>query len=207
MEYPQEILPHSNYKIIDCNLSGFLLIRFTNTKDKSVIWNAETNSISQDQICHPSEKIEDLSMSLLGYYTPKHIFIDFTPAGKAKFMKPWDLNQEPDIPLFGTEFFHNNNKHFWWVSIAKLNNQTFKFESSEGPRNTTCHVCHTPMFWNFWHFSLKWSTEDGPLADLKGNKWKKAARRIGHAVRVVIAQNASIEEPRYELLSTPCFTR
>lgn len=207
MEYPEEILPHSNYRIIDCDLSNFSLIRYTNTNDKTVIWNAGTNSIVQEHICHPSERIEDLSMSLLGYYTPKHIFIDFTPVGKEKFMKPWNLNQEPDIPSFGTEFLHNNNKHFWWISIVKLNNRTFKFESNEGPRNTTCHVSHTPMLWNFWHFSLRWSTENGALADMEGNKRKKAARRIGHAVRVIIARDASIEEPSYQLLSSNFFTK
>lgn len=68
MIYPEEILPTQNYKLIDCTLEGHFLIRFTNTKVISEIWDRETNTVNYKEICSPGERIDDLSLSLLGVY-------------------------------------------------------------------------------------------------------------------------------------------
>src|SRR5690606_34460022 len=113
MDYPKEILPNPNYKIIDCDLSNHFVIRFTNTSDKEKLWDSEANAVIIQHICSPDERIDDLSMSLLGIYTPAHIFIELTEEGKAKFNAECAPDADVPVPVFTKEFIRNNNRHYW----------------------------------------------------------------------------------------------
>src|SRR5438093_5574162 len=123
MNYPEEILPNPNYKFIDCNLSQHYLIRFTNTKDIENILDPVTKNIKVEHICSPKERIEDLSMSLLGIYNEHHITLDFTPLGKDKFMHYCSPDEIVETPLFETDFSINNNRHFWCILIERIDNK------------------------------------------------------------------------------------
>lgn len=207
MDYPQEILPNPDYKFIDCDLSAHLVIRFTNTSDKNQIWDFETNRIVFQHICSPEDRIDDLSMSLLGNYTTDHIFLEFTNEGKSKFMEYCEPDIEPDTPIFETDFNTDSNRHFWWIPISKIHNIQFDYTRSNEPYLATCKVQHTPMRWNYWHFSLRWSTDLGELENLEEKQRKKVAKRIGHAARVSIAHFASIENPTPAFLDSKCFRK
>lgn len=207
MDYPKEILPNPSYKIINCDLSNHYVIRFTNTKDKEQLWDSETNSIIIQHICSPEEKIDDLSMSLLGIYTPAHIFIDFTVEGKAKFNTECAPDVEPQVPVFEKEFIKNVDRHYWWIPVSKVHNIQFNYTRSNEPYSAKCTVRHTPMLWNYWHFSLRWSTDLGDLENIQGKQRKNVAKRIGHSARVTIAHFASIEIPLFEPLPDNCFTK
>lgn len=73
MRYPSEILPNANYKLINCDLSSFYLIRFTHSNIRSDIFDDTVNQVRQTQIVDPSKGMDDLSTNLLGIFTPDHI--------------------------------------------------------------------------------------------------------------------------------------
>jgi hypothetical protein len=133
MNYPREILPNPNYKFIDCNLSQYFLIRFINTNVIDDILDPITQNIKVECICSPKERIEDLSMSLLGVYNEHHIAIDFTPLGKEKFMYYCQPDEFVETPSFETDFLLDNNRHFWCVLIEKVNNRDFNYTRSNNP--------------------------------------------------------------------------
>jgi hypothetical protein len=187
MNYPVEILPNPAFKIIDCELSDHFLIRFFNCNDVNDITNPETGQIKIQHICSPAEKIDDLSLSLLGIYRPEHITLNFTVAGKEKYMHYCKPDEAVDVPVFDTEFNHSSGRFFWCANIKKLNNRTFDYTRGHDPFIATCLVKHTPMKWNYWHFSLRWSTDLGLLDNLDERQRKNIAKRIGQAVRVTIS--------------------
>lgn len=199
MDYPQEILPNPDYKLIDCDLNDHFLIRFTNTNNINEIWDSETNTVSYQQICSPGERIDDLSMSLLDVYKVAHIFLDFTPAGREKYMFYCSPDDAVGTPVYATDFFTNNNRHYWCVPINQLHNREFKYEQDNLPLTATCIVTHKPMRWNFWHFSLRWKLDLELLEDMPDKTRKKIAKKIGQAVRVTIAHFAIIHEPEHPI--------
>lgn len=207
MNYPGEILPNPNYKLINRDLSGYAVIRYINTRDVSQIWDSETNKIVIQCICSPKERIDDLSMSLFGIYSLDHIFIDFTDQGKAKYLKYCSPDIDSEIPIYNLEFILNNDRHYWWIPVEKLHNIPFPYSRSNEPHVAICTVCHTPMRWNYWHFSLRWETDLGALEGVEDKLRKKVATRIGHAARVLIAHYASIQVPKAQQLDIKDYTK
>jgi hypothetical protein len=207
MNYPLEILPDPTYKLIDCDLADHIIIRFTNTKDVAEILDPVTKTIKTEFVCSQSDHINDLSMSLLGIFKPDHVCVDFTKQGIDKYMHYCPPDVIVDPPVFETEFKINKDRYYWWIPVAKLHKVKFPYTRSGEPYDTTCYVCHTPMLWNFWHFSLRWHTELGKLEDLDEKLRNKVSRRIGQAVRVLIAQNASIEKTAFKPIKDECFVK
>jgi hypothetical protein len=207
MKYPLEILPNPNYKVIDNDLEGHYLIRYTNTNDKGEIWNEEINAVNFRQICSPEDHIEDLSTSLLGIYQPHHVFIEFTKDGKAHYMYYCAPDEQVEPPTFEKDYISNPNRHFWCVPIAKLNNRTFTYNRENNEFNATCLVKHTPMKWNYWHFSLRWKTDAGFLENLEERERKKVAKKIGQSARVSIAHFAIITKPQHPHLSSEYYCK
>ncbi len=207
MEYPPQILPNPNYKLIDCDLSGHFVIRFINSNLLEEFWDSEVDRIRIEFICRQSDHIDDLSLSLLGIFSINHIYLDFTEEGKQKYMRYCDPDALVAPPVYPNDFAINQNRHYWWISIPQLNNVRFQYTRSNKPEVATCLVQHTPMLWNFWHFSLRWETEFGKLESLDARERRKAAQRIGHAARVTIAHYASIENPVYTTLEESCFNK
>lgn len=82
MNYPIEILPNPQYKMIDCDLSNYYLLRTTETNKHEELWDDEMNMLREDCICNPKERISDLSTSLFGIYNTEHIVIELTDKGK-----------------------------------------------------------------------------------------------------------------------------
>jgi hypothetical protein len=200
MNYPQEILPNTNFKFIDCSLSDYYLIRTINTNNQELFWDKETNSLVIKYVCSPEERIDDLSMSLLGIYNIGHIYIDLTKEGKIKYGEYCEPDEIVDSPEFEIDFINNTDKHFWCAPINKLDNTPFDYTRGKDPFKATCIVKHTPTKWNFWHFSLRWITDLGPLEDLEEKLRSKVARRIGHAARVTISHFAIIHVPEHPII-------
>jgi hypothetical protein len=203
MLYPAEILPQPNYKLIDCDLSAFFLIRLTNSNDLSDIIDLETGNVKLKYICSPEERIDDLSFSLFGIYNNRHITLQFTTQGKEKYMHYCAANETVEAPVFPDEFNKDAITLFWTVPINMLNNVTFDYTRSNNPYTTICLVRHTPMLWNFWHFSLRWSV----LEELHGNERRNIAKRIGHSARATISHFAKIVTPLNQVLPANCYNQ
>lgn len=194
MDYPIELLPNPDYKSIDCNLSDKFLVRFVFSNVQEEIWDNEIGQIKAKHIYSPDERIDDLSMSLWGVFSLNHVYIDFTQEGKSKYMHYCNPNTEVEAPLFKTHFIKNENKHYWSIPINTLDKLPFDYTRSNTPFVAICKVLHTPMLWNFWHFSLRWDLGDlGQLEDLDYKERIKIARRIGHSVKAHIAKFAKID--------------
>jgi hypothetical protein len=207
MNYPTEILPNKNYKLIDCDLSAHFLMRLIETTDAAEIFDLITGKILIHQICSPTERIDDFSTSMHGIYNESHIRLNFTSEGKKKFMSYCEPDKEGEIPVFGTHFTNDANRSFWFVMINQLHNKKFDYTRNNDPFIAICSVHHTPARWNYWHFSLRWETDLGPLDNLEGKQRKNVAKRIGHSLRVIISHFASFGNPPHIHLNKSCYQK
>lgn len=206
MNYPLEILPNENYKLIDCDLSDHYLLRITDTSDLSKIIDIETGYVSIKYICSPSERIVDFSTNLLGIYNAEHIYLDFTVEGKNRYMHYCAPSEKVDPPQLERDYRKNDDRYFWCVAINRLNRVIFKYPYGQGTLEATCIVKHTPMFWNFWHFSLRWETNLGLLTKIGTNAEGKTAQKIGHSVRSALSLFTKVGAPeKYSVLAKDCY--
>lgn len=204
MNYPTEILPDPNYKLIVCDLSKHYLIRYTESGERDAIFNSSIQQIKQDAICSPRERMNDLSTSLLGIYEPRHISFELINDGKKTYGGYCNPDEEVIPPIFNEHFTINNNRGFWVVLIEKIQGiiADYTKPNVDEKFSATCIVMHTPTRGNFWHFSLRWILEDGrfwhELPDYGG---KKLRQRLGSETRALIAKFAEVNEPNYYQLS------
>lgn len=203
MQYPKKLLPKERYKLILDGLDGAYLIRSTKTKEDL---KNESGEIKIEHICSPSENIQDLSTSLLGVFEPSHSYIELTPEGKEVYAKEYCTPDcEVDAPIYETHFDWDESKGFWFVKIEFIEGQLAEYINSSPSLKATCSVQHTPMKWNFWHFSIRWRFEDGrfyhelPDSERKKDRLRK---RLSHEARSIIAKFADTVEPNYSELNT-----
>lgn len=206
MIYPIEILPSQDRKWIDCPLGDYFLIRHFEVKDDEEAIDPDTGNIRVKCICHPKEQIIDLSMNLVGIFTIQHLNIQFTPDGKAKYVKYCEPNETVTPPSHNVDFSLSVNKRFWCVPISKLDGVSFNYNRNNDTLSAICRVCHTPMRWNFWHFSIRWETNAGPLEEMDEREKNKIAQKLGHSARVAISHFAKVEVPNHPLLPSICYS-
>lgn len=204
MNYPIRILPNINYKSISCDLSRHYLVRFTPHKD---ILDQGTGLIKQEFVCNQREHAADLSVSLLGVFEIEHIKIELTEIGKSKYGTYCTPDETVEVPIFEQDFKRNDDRHFWAVLVENIMESKIDYTGSEDPFTAECVIEHSPMKWNFWHFSIRWKIEDGYWHEFPDGKKRKVAKRIGHDVRATIAKFAQISEPYYEELDKAHYTK
>jgi hypothetical protein len=205
MNYPVEILPSPNHKWIKCPLSDHYLIRHCELRESISLKDPATGNIRATYICSPEEQISDLSTSLLGVYNLNHISIELTAEGKRIFSHYCQPNEEVDLPELNIHYFRNLDRHFWCASIRLLDGQSFEYTRGKDPFIAICKVVQTPMKWNYWHFSIRWDTDLGPLENLDEKLRRNVARRIGHSARVIISHFAKTELPIFPELPQTCY--
>jgi len=195
MDYPVEILPNNNYKIIDCDISEHFLIRYAPDAN---IWNEDLEMIFDKSICDPSSHMHDLSTSLLGVFIVDNIFLELTPNGRAIYNHYCLADSMVEIPLFNEHFVFNQNRGYWFLKISDVFDLKAIYKVSEDNFTATCKVCHTPMKWNFWHFSIRWYLESKNCFwnELPINEQKKNwSDRLSHETRSIIKMFALTNIP------------
>lgn len=208
MPYPNQILPTIGNKHIDCDVDDYFLIRHTEVANPAEIVDSETGFIRPRYICSPEERVDDLSSSLLGIFEHQFITLDFTHNGKGKFMFYCDPDEEVDVPIEGVDYNTNEHRNAWTIKIGLVNGIQFPYTIANEPYTATCHVVHTPMRWNFWHFSFRWHTDNlGPLDNLEPKQRQKVARRIGIASRALICNFARLMVPPHSILPEACYRK
>ncbi len=207
MNYPVALLPNPAYKRLDCDLRNHIVIRFTSTNNTEEIWDSETNMINVKYICSPKEHVDDLSMSILGTYKLSHVTIELTGEGKEKYGQYCEPDEKVEVPVFEVDFIANNNRHYWWIFIKAMNDREFDFKRADTPHIARCHVVHTPTKWNFWHFSLRWSSDGVNIDTLQPNEKAKIVQKFSHSARAAIAALAKIDEPQSEAIPESCYVR
>ena len=208
MRYPINILPNANYKNIDCDLSDHYLIRHIPANNLGDLIEPSSGLIKQKIVFTPSDQAHDLSTSLLGVFEIEHLKIELTSTGKSKYNKYCEPDCTVSTPVFKKDYHIKSDRHFWSLLISKINNNKANYEKSKLPLTAECKVQHSPMKWNYWHFSIRWQTQDGLWHELPDNeKRKRWSRRLAHEVRSLIAMFAKIEEPNYFELEKSCYMK
>jgi len=197
MNYPTRILPQRAYKSIDCDLSSHYLIRFTNSSHVSEITDPETGFVKAEFIFSPKKHGSDLSTSLLGIFEISHTRIELTESGKRIYNEYCLPDCEVDVPMYEKDFQVNTSRNFWVILIEKIKDAKITFNKGDLPFEAECFIQHTPMKWNYWHFSIRWKTDEGFWHELSEKKQEKITKRIGHDVRAFISKFATTKEPNY----------
>lgn len=213
MNYPIEILPSINKKIISCDISSHFLIRSTPTNTITKLRDEITGEVSQQAICSPRENIIDLSTSLLGVFDFSHNLLELTPEGRSKYSHYCDPDINVTAPIYNLDFQINSAKGFFVILIEKIAKISVCYTIGEYPiikSNAICSVVHTPTLWNYWHYSIKWFLQDYNcyLDAIKDEKLKrKIAKRLSGEARALIARFASVNQPNYQELSKSCYLK
>ncbi len=205
MSYPIEILPNHSYKKIECKLADHHLIRHTKTSDIDELWNMEFDCLKVDCIAMQSSHAMDLSTSLLGIFTGLHTQIELTATGRSKFDMDCAPNESIDPCPCADDFVLNVERCYWLIQIDLLTNKSMAYHIDNEKFTATCHVIHSPMKWNYWHFSVRWMTHEGFLHENPGALKKKWVRRLGHDVIRFISQNAVLLQPIISTIPEDCY--
>lgn len=207
MNFPVKLLPNSQYKYIVCDLSEYFLARFTNTNNIDELIDPVTGFIRQAHICLPSQHCSDLSTNLLGVFEVSNLQIELTEEGKEHFKFYCEPNIEVSTPIYNKDFVLNTKRHFWIIIIGAIHNTIVDYTKSNLPFKAKCLVLHTPMKWNYWHFSIRWLTDQGFWHNLSEKEKEKLTKRLGHEARAHIANFAKIEKPNYSELEKECYLK
>lgn len=207
-KYPLVLLPKPGYKKITCSLGNYYLVRHTDTNNIQELINAETGLLKVEAICTPREHIDDLSTSLLGVYNFEHLPIELSYQGKCDYAHYCNPDDVVATPIFETHFTLNDNRGCWTVLIRDIENAVadFTMGANRDKFKAECRVLHTPMKWNYWHFSVRWYLLEREvyLYELQDEKEKgKIKKKLGNEARALIAQYAKVEQPSYTELPTP----
>lgn len=213
MIYPLEILPNNKRKLISCDIHDYFLTRYTPTSIITDLIDEETGDVKQTSICSPKEHISDLSTSLLGVFKLAHNKIVLTKESSEKLGAYCDPDCNAEVPVFGIDFYIDENKGFWTIHIEKIINEPVTYFFGKNPEviyTATCCIVHTPTFWNYWHFSIKWYlNEHGCYLDeyQDNNMKEKIKKRLSGVARAMIAKFAKIIEPDFQEMPLNCYSK
>ena len=216
VKYPTEILPSLNKTHIACDLSDCLLIRHYELDEKIELISKIDHFIDQKYISNPSSRIVDLSTNLLGVFKEEHCRIEIIGNKREYFNKECNPYEEVHHPKYKKDFIIKNNKKYWYIKIGNIQDKPLEYINSNPKAikfKALCKVIHTPMRWNFWHFSVRWHvTNDGTnyfyLNEKDQNIQKKYSKKISHNSRDIIARNILLEKSEdYKIIEEQYFTK
>ncbi len=176
MEYPTELLPKANYKIIkteELDKKQFLIRR--SLVDGNNTFNT-LGIVRSDAIALEPKDLYGLSNSLFGIFIEKHLQYKQKGASLDKWLpgNPVPLPHEIDFGLF-------DDAVPIYFKIIELHKSVFPYEKSEKNNQKTkelrgaCLVVHKPVVANYWHFELSFIEENGSDIRRKDGTWREKA--------------------------------
>jgi hypothetical protein len=210
MKYPSQLLPQYRYKNINCNIDNFHLIRHIDPKEGDTVIDSETGNIKLKYIADPTKHIADYSTSLLSRFKIQHIKIALTSEGKNLYNFYCFPNRRVKKPIYDTDFCTISNRQFFTIKISSLNRKHIFFETSNGKDEAQCVIEHTPMRWNFWHFSVRWKHNDSEYLHEQEEKLFSRPtqgwiRVLSTTARAMLVHHARINNDNYEIISKKCY--
>lgn len=196
MQYPQHLLPKSDYKLIEWAewLDGHYLLRYApngNLKD------TDTGMLRLDYIVPENgvSQLRDFSTSLLGIFLPEDRFWKFVGERRTYFSyELWPLGEEVEEPVFGQDVERDETRGMFFLRIGDIVGQEVHYNiGDQNNFNATCKVIHTPNRANFWHFSVRWFNQDGDIYPNQRGNWIN--RMLKTALRTVILENVRFDVP------------
>lgn len=117
MDYPPSLLPQSNYKLIDCDLEDFCLIRHSHLPQDELL--DSMGDLKNEVIASGAEKLlPDYSTSLLGVFELDNIKIKVTNSDYQEYCEP---NTEVETPVYQDDFELIGNRGYWTIMINAIN--------------------------------------------------------------------------------------
>lgn len=200
-EYPQKLLPQPKYKLIDCNLDKYHLVRHFEIKDSDDAIEIGTNIIKSKYICTPKENMRDLSTNLVGRFKLKYLKIELTPQGRESYGIYCAPDTKVALPLYERDYVLNNNRDKWFLSIKDIANIEVDYNVGSDYFKAKCEITHTPMRWNYWHFSIRWLLKNTDYwHDLDPKNKKKWISRLAFTSRSHIQKLAFLKKPDIKII-------
>ena len=201
MNYPIEILPSPSYKIIDCDVDNFYLVRKTDAQSKEEL-KGLMSSVKSKYIT-PSKDIADLSTSLLSIFHENHYSLELTEEGASIYNIRWSLRKLVQPPLYKRHFISTSTPVCWYIKIGDIDSD-FPYEHNNETITVESNVEHDPYDWNFWHYSLNWEIDGHRINRDEMKKWElKLCRFI---INVFIKSRATVDRPEnIPALTTECY--
>lgn len=193
MTYPEHLLPKNNYKFINPHQlhAEAHLIRHTNDSD---FWDYDSGNIYASYIIAQTNHLRDYSTNLLGIFKEEDCLISFCKPITKDFLDLWSAGDIINIPLFPEDFEKDDTRGLFYLKISDFSGKQFNYLTGQGEiRTAVCHVLHTPVKSNFWHFSLRWHDEKGDL--ITDQKAKGDRKRVLTAAKSLIQEFAKLESP------------
>ncbi|MEP7268219.1 MAG: hypothetical protein ABI844_11385 [Saprospiraceae bacterium] len=188
------LLPDKNRKIINCKLNSWKLIRYVKLKEGIPLVNPETKNIQLQYIADPTKHISDYSTNILGLFKINDLKISLTNDGKSIYNHYCEPDEFVSRPKYLKHFESRKEIVYFTIQISKINNYKFDFHLGSEIITAFCHVVHTPMKWNFWHFSLRWSKDNEYLHELPEKELGKGwGRQLSSAARASLVHFAETE--------------
>lgn len=200
--YPSKILPNPNYKLITCDVSNHAIVRYTTAVNKDDIIEPETQKVKVDCISSPREGMADLSTSFLGVFQLENLRITLTDEGKNVYNEYCEPNLLVEAPVIDTHY-SEIERGYWWIIIKDINQEKVDFVFDNKTYKAQCRVEHTPMKWNYWHYSVRWYIEGVGYWHLMEDMKLKAkfGKKLGHEARTYVKMFAKVDEPNITDLS------
>lgn len=191
MNYPLHLLPCVNHKKIDTDLNAYFLIREIKNPSEDII-DEQTGLIQERFIAEPTKRVVDYSTSLFGLFRVDDLKIELTSIGKEIYAK----NCEPyhsveNLPIYNEHFYIKEHVDYFFLKIEALNDFNIIYDDTGIKKTGKCIIEHTPFIWNYWHFSLNWSKEDGTiLPNIDKELRRSPERSICSVAKKLIRMNA-----------------
>lgn len=203
MVYPDRLLPRPNYRLISDVEALNLFFLQRSTPDLDII-DPVTNTIKPTYVSSPTEHLHDLSTNLIGVFIPEDRFWRIIGENKEYFTRePWPVGEVVKTPSYPDDFEHVTNLGAIYFPVNKLNGLSIPYnKAAEDGFTAICRILHTPVRSNFWHFSLRWFSEEGDVLHQKGS-WKK---RMLTSARAALIEFGVISEPEVQYLDISLYT-
>lgn len=199
MEYPNHLLPKTSYKLITWSHSLNECYLLRHTPDQNLI-DDDTGMLRTDYIVPEtsSSPLKDFSTNLLGTFLLEDRFWVINGPRKAYFFDLWVEGEAVTNPIYPTDFNEDRNKGAFFLRIGDIVDQTILYNKAETSGiPAVCRVKHTPTRSNFWHFSVRWSNDEGDICDQKGS-W--IDRMLKTQVKSFIKEHAILEIPSFSII-------
>ncbi|GEM_PF-3105673 len=216
MDYPLQILPSPEKKHIDCEIKKCVLCRNTDESNISEIWDKDLQQITAIHLADPTTHIYDLSTNLLDVFELKHSNIALTEKGKSTYN--YLCNPDDEIvppPTYLTDFELNDDHGLIYAVIEDVIDLKAEYVNVNDPITTyygVSYVAHTPMKWNYWHFSIDWKitkkiegSEDFEIVSREEIS-KNMRRKLGANARAELSKRFRVICPSIVSLPASCYT-
>jgi len=176
MQYPDRLIPRTNFKRIETDLSVHVICRVV----KSPLLLKKVNGLyPEETLCENDKDLFDYSTNLLGYFLPEDSQIKLIGDNNKYFYSYWDFEEEVEVPKYQQDFALDTEVGFFTLPIVEIH-QKLSVPLLDHPKRNRetiiSHVVHTPTRSNFWHFSICWKGVDGNYEKYKKDSfWQKRA--------------------------------